>query len=499
MSVTFTSIGAFTSASSSVTLAYPSAPSAGVIAVAVVDSGHPTVGTTPTASPGWALIGSFAGGGGVYGDDAGPRRSTLFIRQLQGGDDPPTFTIPANTNCRVGGAIVYLGMAASSVLRYLASFGEDTTSGTGFSAAGAATIPFAVNDLVLLAYVVAIGTATYSAEAITAAGITFGAVTERGDSVSTVGANASRAVATASVTVGTATVAPTVTATLSVASTGVGATLRLRDAAVDAGPATLTLTYDTTLSRIKIDAAGLDANATLATIERSKDQVTWTAVRGGVDVTISAGAVTVYDYEFVAGVLNYYRVTAYNAGLVITDRELASITPVLDRIWVKSIIRPFLNRAVTVVGWSDITRAARSGDFDVVGRSFPVAVTDVRGSRAYDLQLYAATAQDAQTLDFILASGDVLFVHTPAGCPVPGGYVRVGDTSQRRPHVRAVTGVFTLPVVEVAAPGPDVVGAVSTWATVLASYATWSDLLAANATWADLLARIAPPSEVIVA
>jgi len=178
--------------------------------------------------------------------------------------------------------------------------------------------------------------------------------------------------------------------------------------------------------------------------------------------------------------------------------QAANITPTLDRVWLKSPSRPFLNRPVTVVGWSDVARPDRSADFDVVGRSFPVAITDLRGSRHVALELYTATGDDAQTMDYVLASGDILFVHTPLVCDVPGGYMRVGDTNERKTRPRGVSRVFALPLVEVAAPGPDVAGNISTWQTVLNSYATWSALLAANPTWADLLARIAPPSEVVV-
>jgi hypothetical protein len=180
------------------------------------------------------------------------------------------------------------------------------------------------------------------------------------------------------------------------------------------------------------------------------------------------------------------------------NEQTANLMPTIDRVWLKSPARPFLNRKVTVVGFSEIDRPGRGADFDVVGRSYPVAVTDVRGSRRFALELYTATADDAKTMDFVLASGDVLFVHRPAGCAVPGGYVLVGDTSERRTRERGISRVFTLPCVEVVPPGPDVGGAEGTWASVLAAYATWADVLAAFPTWADLLALVGEPSEVIV-
>jgi hypothetical protein len=50
---------------------------------------------------------------------------------------------------------------------------------------------------------------------------------------------------------------------------------------------------------------------------------------------------------------------------------------------------------------------------------------------------------------------------------------------------------------EVAAPGPDVVGAQGTCQTVLNNYATCADVLAAFATCADLLTLIGSPADVI--
>lgn len=258
----------------------------------------------------------------------------------------------------------------------------------------------------------------------------------------------------------------------------------------------ITATYNPDLSRVQLTGTGLEP-FTLTRIERSTNGgFTWTTVRGGVALSIFNGTVTLDDYEFATNTINYYRlVTLAPFG---QTSDPTTITPVLDRIWVKSLTRPFLNRAVTVCGWSDIDRPDKGGDFDVVNRSASIAVTDIGGGQRFELYVYAATHEDAQTFKYILASGDLLLVHTPANCEVPGGYFRPAGSSERRPHVRATSRIFTLPMVESVAPGPDIAGSTNTWAAVLATYPTWSALLAANPTWADLLARIAPPTEVIV-
>lgn len=177
--------------------------------------------------------------------------------------------------------------------------------------------------------------------------------------------------------------------------------------------------------------------------------------------------------------------------------ETQSITPTLDAVWIKSISRPFLNRPVTVVDVSEIGRPARNGIFDVVGRSYPVAVTDVRGSRRYALTALTETVEDAEAVDLVLASGDPVFIHVPAAQNVPGGYAVIGDTSETR-FGGQDPRLFVMPMTEVAAPGPDVVGATVEWASIIADFATWADVIAAFPTWADVLEYVGSPSDVIV-
>lgn len=257
-------------------------------------------------------------------------------------------------------------------------------------------------------------------------------------------------------------------------------------------------TYDATLSRIRVAATGLGAYAT-ATVEHSTDGVRWTTVRGAVSDLIVGGAVGADDYEFVPSVLNTYRVRTLTPTVHI---ESTTITPTLDSVWLKSVARPFLNLRVTLVGEEFVyEREDRGGLFPVVGRSLPVAVNDVAGSRQYPLTIRTETAEDASNLDLLLAGGDTLFLHAAVGEVVPAGgvFVKAG-----RPHVDygqvPVHGLkwTTIQVTECAAPGPDVVGATSTCATVLATYATCADLLAAVATCADLLELVGSPTEVLV-
>jgi hypothetical protein len=127
-----------------------------------------------------------------------------------------------------------------------------------------------------------------------------------------------------------------------------------------------------------------------------------------------------------------------------------------------------------------------------------VVVSDVRSSRTFELELLTETASAARELDLALAAGEPVFLHVPADVDVPAGYFHVGGVTEARLTRTSVRRLFTLPVTEIAAPGADVVGATSSWATVAGSFATWADLLAAKATWDDVLELVGSPEDVIV-
>lgn len=254
-------------------------------------------------------------------------------------------------------------------------------------------------------------------------------------------------------------------------------------------------TFDTALSRVRLAATALDDGAT-ALFERSSNAIRWTTVRGGGAVTVLGDdTAALDDYEFVPGVTNHYRVTA--GGDVFTT----TIAPAQPDVWFKSIVRPWLNRAVTVVSHGDIVSPARNGIFPIIGRTYPIAVTDVRLARQWDMVIKADDLVTADAIDLVLASGDPLYIQVPGTGPyatVPGGYVVVGDVKRSRFGTTSTRRWFDLPISEVAPPGPDVVGATSTWETLVAEFGSWTDVLAAFGTWAEVAEYVADPDVVIV-
>lgn len=246
--------------------------------------------------------------------------------------------------------------------------------------------------------------------------------------------------------------------------------------------------------------------ASYALIDRTTNGVTYTIVRGATDVGITTGCElerTIDDYEFPVGVEITYRIRSYTSGDGLLVTTTCTITVDLDEVWLKSIGRPFLNRVLHCVSNpSPIIRRARNGVFPVVNRSYPIAVTDTRGSREVTVPVITQTTQEREDLDLLLASGDPVFVQTPLNHPLPTMYAIIEDTTESRPVRNRDCNndwrLFDLPMIEIVAPGPDVVGTTGTWQTVVNTYATWADVISNNATWADLLELIGDGTEVIV-
>ena len=203
--------------------------------------------------------------------------------------------------------------------------------------------------------------------------------------------------------------------------------------------------------------------------------------------TITGGAAAISR-----GLVAFFRPADY------VTRDTLSITPGMTRVWLKNPRRPNLNTPVTVTDFGAISRPARAGVFDVIGRTTPVAVTDVRGSRRYTLTVTTPDLAAAAELDARLTQGDPVLLHVPPEAPFPGGYYVVGDTSYDRHSKRTKRRFFDLPLTEVAAPAGTIYSQTATCADIVAAYATCADLLAAEPTCADVLGYVAPAGNVIV-
>lgn len=255
--------------------------------------------------------------------------------------------------------------------------------------------------------------------------------------------------------------------------------------------ALVTVSYDDTAGRVLIAVSGAAASTT-AYFQRSTDQVTWTDVRGGQAVTVSRGVAQLYDYEYSPGVVNYYRVQ-FDGDTTVTT----SVTPNQTAVWLRNPLRPFLNRIVTVIDFEDLTRNSRSGVFDVIGRTLPVARTDLMSGRSTTLTLRTTTATEADDLDSMIAVGEVLLLAPVYQSALPRLYFVPGNPARSRVAQTSAVRRFALPATEVAAPDLTLAAVQSTWQTVVNTYATWADLIAAKSTWNDVLQLVGSAEDVI--
>ncbi|HEY9413140.1 MAG TPA: hypothetical protein VIQ30_00140 [Pseudonocardia sp.] len=265
----------------------------------------------------------------------------------------------------------------------------------------------------------------------------------------------------------------------------------------------LTATYDPTLSRVRLHADNLGATATRFYMWRSSNSFqSYVTVRGGSDRAMNSGVADLDDYEFPAGVPVRYQVASYDAANVMQAQFFTGwvTNDVSDGVWLKSVTRPFLNRQVTVQELDELEAPARVVVHPIMGRSGGVAVSDVRGGRRGTLVLTTQGEAESEALRYLFASGDPMFLHSPAAEDelVPSMYIAAGDVGRRLAMRRNGRREWIVPFEEVAAPDPVIYGASITYAGVAALYSSYNALMAANATYADLLDLQSSASEVII-
>jgi hypothetical protein len=268
--------------------------------------------------------------------------------------------------------------------------------------------------------------------------------------------------------------------------------------AVAGSPAILSAVYDDTAGRVALTVTTAPTGAVSVYFQRSGDRVTWSDVRGGQSITVAGGAASLFDFEYAAGVTNYYRASYVDvAGNSIGPSTTTSVVPIQTGCWLKNPLRPFLNRKVTVIGIGDVTRQSRSGLFDIIGRTLPVAVTDLMSGRSTMLTIRATDPAEAVDVDDMVAVGEVLFLQPPLGSAVPTMYALPGGATAQRVANTSSARYLPVGLTECAIPDLTLAAVQSTWQTVVNTYATWADLIAAKATWSDVLQLVGSAEDVI--
>lgn len=226
--VTFGAIGTAANGGTSVAPSYPSGITSGQYLTCQVSSGA-TNSETPTTPSGWTLLATGASTDGTYGVDTGPRRMTVFGK-IADGTESGTLTVSITNGGTCRGSIIRWTKAGSGAWVVSAQGGDDSTSGTGFSATFS-SMNWNTGDATLVAVGQRVDTVTQSSQSLTASGVTFGAITNRESTAVTTGNDHRHVVDTLAAVTGTSNVnaAPTWSYTGSAACSGGAVVVRLRE------------------------------------------------------------------------------------------------------------------------------------------------------------------------------------------------------------------------------------------------------------------------------
>jgi hypothetical protein len=238
------------------------------------------------------------------------------------------------------------------------------------------------------------------------------------------------------------------------------------------------LAYDNGRGRVRLSAFTFSQTVTKVRVQRRTAGGKFEDIRGGT-VTVLEGTMVrpVDDYEYPAGVDVEYRIQGLDDQDRVLQQAVAHRSASGDVSWLKFVANPQLNRKIDLVGWSEIERPSRAEVYDVIGRTDPVVVTDVHGSRRTTVQLVTHDVADTKILDDALSQGHPIFLQVPATLQLPSMYASVGGYSYAPLSPRSVRSRWTIPLIEVAPPPMTLVGNTSTYATVLATYASYADIL----------------------
>ncbi|MFD4343400.1 hypothetical protein ACFWQ6_00710 [Streptomyces coelicoflavus] len=481
MTISYVGQGGTAKAADTVTPAYTQPPSAGQLGILQVVTGHPD-DPQPTTPSGWTLAGSFSGGGGAFGAGTGPRRITMFVREMTGGDAQPTTSIPSGgTGSDIAATIALLSRSAGTGWRWAWAAGEDTTAGTSFSAACTDALTWAVGDFAWWGYALADSSTGFPAIGITAAGVTFDTAAARFSSGGTTGNGLRTGAASANVTAGSATVAPTVTATFSTSTTGAAGVLRIREASATVSPDPQTVFPPRNL----VSAAGLAADDIVSVSYYRQVGSTLTPVRAATDVDVTGQDVLLrVDAEQPFGVPYEYVAVLTDVNGLTWEIHSSTFTSTVDSDVISDAVRGTGAR-VFIEAWPEKKRSREATTFNVGGRL--VTVGRPRSGAQSTITVSTDSTEEGDALQEVLdgLTEGVLLLRKQVADPRVDGYQALINDGER-PNWQIQYSEWDLEVAESEA-WPNVLEAAGfTLQDIADNYATLSDLAADFATLLDI-------------
>lgn len=218
--------------------------------------------------------------------------------------------------------------------------------------------------------------------------------------------------------------------------------------------------------------------------------------------TPNPGTITAGTIVYSGGVADVSKArVAYLARRPFTDQGTTSLTPVLPNAnvkpyWLMNPQRPGQNIRVEIMDFTEITNASRAAVFDVLGRSWPVVVSDFMASDAFSFNIDAGTKAEAKELQGRIALGEPMYLLAPnANDDVDTLYFSTMSLT-RKLDAKGSSWTLTVECRQIPQPSPSVYGSTYVWADVVSDYATWADVVAAVPSWANLVDKVS--DDVIV-
>lgn len=209
--------------------------------------------------------------------------------------------------------------------------------------------------------------------------------------------------------------------------------------------------------------------------------------------TMGSGAIT-----YTGGVADVSKARIfYLPQRTFTDQGTTSIVPVLPNpntkpYWLMNPGRPGQNVRVEITSFSELNQDGRTGVFDIVGRSYPVIVSDIMESNAFEFTIDAATKTEAKEIAGRIALGDPMYLLVADPNADIDTFYFTALSLKRVVDAPGGSWSITVQAREVAQPAPAVYGSTYIWQDVINNYATWTDVLAdpQNTSWSNLMDRV---------
>lgn len=152
-------------------------------------------------------------------------------------------------------------------------------------------------------------------------------------------------------------------------------------------------------------------------------------------------------------------------------------------------VAPLFGGYYTLMSLGELVFPARDTENDIIGRSSPMIISDVRRAPKGSVVLLTYTLEERDRLRTLLASGRTLVLRMPPDFGDPVLYVAAKDAPEKRvvPDVRRPERSWDIPIQVTDRPSGLVDLGLSTWRSVVDTNATWRDVKAKYATWLDLI------------